>query len=129
MKLAPNTKPGKVTLQISDGPSSTNATLPLLARSPRQGRFQGFSEDDVIYLIMPDRFADGDPSNDKPTGSTGTTDRTKAMAYHGGDLRGVRQHLPYLHDLGVTAIWLTPIWKNTDSDYHGYHVVELLRER
>ena len=124
LKLGPNTKPGNATLQISDGSSSTNATLPLLARAPRQGRFQGFSENDVIYLIMPDRFADGDPSNNKPAGSTGTTDGSKAMAYHGGDLRGIRQHLPYLHDLGVTAIWLTPIWKNTDSDYHGYHVVD-----
>jgi glycosidase len=46
------------------------------------------------------------------------------MAYHGGDLRGIRQHLGYLHDLGVTTLWLTPVWKNTDSDYHGYHVVD-----
>lgn len=46
------------------------------------------------------------------------------MAYHGGDLRGIRDHLGYLHDLGVTTLWLTPVWKNTDSDYHGYHVVD-----
>jgi glycosidase len=78
----------------------------------------------VIYLIMPDRFADGDSSNDKPSNSTGNFDRSQPMAYHGGDLRGIRQHLPYLHDLGVTTLWLTPVWKNTDSDYHGYHVVD-----
>ena len=87
-------------------------------------RFQGFSRDDVIYLIMPDRFADGDPSNDQPSGSNGVYDRSKQMAYHGGDLRGIRQHLDYLHDLGVTTLWLTPVWKNTDSDYHGYHPVD-----
>jgi glycosidase len=46
------------------------------------------------------------------------------MAYHGGDLRGIRNHLGYLHDLGVNTLWLTPVWKNTDSDYHGYHVVD-----
>jgi glycosidase len=95
-----------------------------LARADASGRFEGFSRDDVIYLIMPDRFADGDPSNDQPPQSTGTYDRKNAMAYHGGDLRGIRQHLGYLHDLGVTTLWLTPVWKNTDSDYHGYHVVD-----
>lgn len=46
------------------------------------------------------------------------------MAYHGGDLRGIRDHLGYLHDLGVTTLWLTPVWKNDNSDYHGYHVVD-----
>src|SRR5208282_2528516 len=80
-------------------------------------------------LIMPDRFADGDPSNDRPAkdqpaGSTGIYDRSNPSAYHGGDLRGIRDHLGDLHDLGVTTLWLTPVWKNTDSDYHGYHVVD-----
>ena len=73
---------------------------------------------------MPDRFADGDPANDRPPGSTGTYDRSDPHAYHGGDLRGVHEHLGYLHDLGINTIWLTPVWKNTDSDYHGYHVVD-----
>ena len=73
---------------------------------------------------MPDRFADGDPSNDQPPGSTGVYDRSDPKAYHGGDLRGIREHLGYLHDLGVNTIWLTPVWKNTDSDYHGYHAVD-----
>ena len=73
---------------------------------------------------MPDRFADGDPSNDRPAGSSGVYDRSQARAYHGGDLRGIREHLGYLHDLGVTTLWLTPVWKNTDSDYHGYHAVD-----
>ena len=124
LKFASNTKPGDLKLALSGTAGSTSATLPLKARDPQQGRFQGFSKDDVIYLIMPDRFDDGDPSNDQPAGSTGTYDRSKPMAYHGGDLRGIRERLPYLKDLGVTAIWLTPIWKNTDSDYHGYHVVD-----
>jgi glycosidase len=98
--------------------------LPLLARGDPRGHYAGFSGDDVIYLIMPDRFADGDLSNDRPTGSTGIYDRSDPHAYHGGDLRGVREHLGYLHDLGVTTVWLTPVWKSTDSDYHGYHVVD-----
>jgi len=111
-------------LKVSTNSGSSTVQFPLLARKETAGRFEGFSRDDVIYLIMPDRFADGDPSNNQPLGSTGVYNRSKPMAYHGGDLRGIREHLGYLHDLGVTTLWLTPIWKNTDSDYHGYHVVD-----
>src|SRR5208282_3225174 len=113
-----------VPLLVISSSGSTTVQLPLLARADARGRFEGFSQDDVIYLIMPDRFADGDPSNDRPPGSTGVYDRGQPNAYHGGDLRGIREHLNYLHDLGVTALWLTPVWKNADSDYHGYHVVD-----
>ncbi len=97
------------------------------------GRFQGFSADDVIYLIMPDRFANGDASNDDPAISHGLFDRANSHYYHGGDLQGVIDHLPYLKNLGVTAIWMTPIYDNTNApnqqqavevkrsaDYHGY---------
>jgi neopullulanase len=124
LKIRPDASPGEVRLRISGRAGSVTAYFPLLARAPGQGRFQGFAPDDVIYLIMPDRFADGDPGNDQPPRSTGTYDRSLPKAYHGGDLRGIREHLSYLHDLGVTTLWLTPIWKNTDSDYHGYHVVD-----
>src|ERR1035437_2447886 len=111
-------------LPVTTSAGSTTVQLPLLARDDPRGRFEGFSRDDVIYLIMPDRFADGDPSNDQPSGSNGVYDRSQPKTYHGGDLRGIRQHLEYLRDLGVTTLWLTPVWKNTDSDYHGYHVVD-----
>jgi hypothetical protein len=73
------------------------------------GRFQGFDSDDVIYLLMPDRFANGDPANDEPAVSKGIVDRSKGRRYHGGDLAGVRQRLPYLKDLGVTAIWMNDL--------------------
>ncbi len=116
-------RPATAQLQVNTASGSTSVQLPLLARAA-PARFPGFSRDDVIYLIMPDRFADGDPSNDRPAGSDGVYDRSQTKAYHGGDLRGIRQHLDYLHDLGVTTLWLTPVWKNTDSDYHGYHVVD-----
>ncbi len=117
-------RPATAQLRVNTASGSTSVQLPLLARADPPARFQGFSRDDVLYLIMPDRFADGDPSNDQPSGSNGVYDRSKQMAYHGGDLRGIRQHLDYLHDLGVTTLWLTPVWKNTDSDYHGYHPVD-----
>jgi glycosidase len=80
----------------------------------------------VIYLIMPDRFANGDPTNDEPEGAPGSHDRSKARAYHGGDLRGIREHLDYLKNLGVTTLWLTPVVKNgATEDYHGYGAVDL----
>jgi glycosidase len=124
LQLSSNLASGTVPLRLVNSAGSAEVQLPLLARADPRGHFEGFSRDDVIYLIMPDRFADGDPSNDQPAGSTGMYDRGKPMAYHGGDLRGIREHLGYLHDLGVTTLWLTPVWKNTDSDYHGYHVVD-----
>ncbi len=123
LRLNSNLRPGTVSLRLVTSAGSTTVSLPLLARANARGR-EGFSRDDVIYLIMPDRFADGDPSNDRPSGSTGVYDRSQPKAYHGGDLRGIRQHLDYLHDLGVTTVWLTPVWKSTDSDYHGYHPVD-----
>lgn len=129
LRLNSDLKPGIVGLQVSaagesESRGSTQIQFPLWSRHDPHGHYQGFSRDDVIYLIMPDRFSDGDPSNDRPAGSTGLYDRGNPRAYHGGDLRGIRQHLDYLHDLGVSTLWLTPVWKNTDSDYHGYHVVD-----
>jgi len=86
---------------------------------------------------MPDRFANGDPSNDDPLVSKGLFDRSKARFYHGGDLRGVIERLPYLKDLGVTALWLNPWYDNVNhpneretydgkaiTDYHGYGAVD-----
>ncbi len=124
LRLSAAVAMGDVPLHVSTTGGTTTVRFPLLARQDPRGHFQGFTRNDAIYLIMPDRFADGDPSNDQPPHSTGTYDRNNPMAYHGGDLRGIREHLSYLHDLGVTTLWLTPVWKNTDSDYHGYHVVD-----
>ena len=119
LQLKSNLHPGTIPLRLTTPAGSTTLQFALLARADSRNRFQGFSRDDVIYLIMPDRFADGDPANDQPF-----YDRSKPMAYHGGDLRGIREHLGYLHELGVNTLWLTPVWKNTDSDYHGYHAVD-----
>jgi glycosidase len=127
LSIASDAKPGDALLQVQTPSGQTSITLPLARRNSAEGRFQGFSRDDVIYLIMPDRFADGDPSNDEPANSLGTYDRSKARAYHGGDLRGIREHLDYLRDLGVTTIWLTPVVENdpaSPQDYHGYGAVD-----
>ena len=86
----------------------------------------GFSSADVLYLILPDRFADGDPATNTIAGSPGI-DRQNPHAYHGGDLQGIIDHLDYLQGLGVTALWLTPVLKNDPKtrDYHGYGATDL----
>ncbi len=79
----------------------------------------GFGPDDVFYLIMVDRFA-----TDGRAPSHAGIDRSVAHAFHGGDLGGIRAHLGYLKDLGVTTLWLTPIYANAPPDYHGYGTVD-----
>jgi glycosidase len=126
LKIGADAKSGTAVCRITTPTGTTSFELPLAARAMKLGKFQGLSQEDVIYLIMPDRFADGDPTNDEPAEARGTRDRSNARAYHGGDLRGIREHLPYLKDLGVTALWLTPILKNgAAQDYHGYGAVDL----
>jgi len=126
LKFAPGMKSGTAVCRISTPTGMTSFELPLANRSETIHKFQGLTTSDVIYLIMPDRFANGDPTNDEPADARGSHDRRKALAYHGGDLRGVRDHLPYLKDLGVSTIWLTPIVRNGASeDYHGYGAVDL----
>jgi neopullulanase len=119
--------------------ASGAAPVPFTVATPltAAGRYQGFGKDDVVYLIMPDRFANGEPANDDPAGSPGLLDRRKGRRYHGGDLAGIRRRLPYLKELGVTALWLNPIYDNTNqldrkevydgeptTAYHGYHAVD-----
>jgi neopullulanase len=129
--------PGPHPLRLITAAGETSAPFEVLQPLPRAGRFQGFSPDDIIYLIMPDRFANGDPSNDDPAVSHGLFDRQKARYYHGGDLQGIIDHLPYLKDLGVTALWLNPLYDNVNrlnqrerykgegiTDYHGYGAVD-----
>ena len=126
LKFSPQLKSGTAVCRITTAKGETSFEFPIAARKQILGRNQGLSADDVIYLIMPDRFADGDPSNDEPAEFPGSHDRSKPRAYHGGDLRGIEKHLPYLKDLGVTTLWLTPIVKNgAAAGYHGYGAVDL----
>ena len=126
LKVGIGTKSGTAVCRIKTPTGTTSFELPLAERASKLGKFQGISHEDVIYLILPDRFANGDPANDEPAGAGGTHDRSNARAYHGGDLRGIREHLPYLKDLGVTVLWLTPVVKNgAAQDYHGYGAVDL----
>jgi glycosidase len=134
IQISAQTRPGQRGLKITTADGVTEALFEVLKPFPRAGNFQGFSTDDVLYLIMLDRFADGDPSNNEPPQSRGIYDRRNKFYYHGGDLQGIINHLPYLKDLGVTALWLTPWYDNYDhpneielkegkpsTGFHGYN--------
>jgi glycosidase len=129
--------PGRYPFTLTTAAGSVEVPFALSRPLPAQGRFQGFGANDVIYLIMPDRFANGDTLNDRPAASPELLDRAKTRFYHGGDLAGVRQRLPYLKSLGVTAIWFNPVYDNNNvlnrremydgqpiTDYHGYGAVD-----
>lgn len=134
ISIAPQAAPGKRTLRVvTGGGGAGEAQFEVLPALERANRFQGFTPDDLIYLIMPDRFADGDTGNNDPAVSRGLYDRQRKRYYHGGDLQGVIERLPYLKELGVTAIWLNPWYENSNqlnekeqydegpiADYHGY---------
>jgi glycosidase len=128
LDISKSVRPGSFQFQVKNASGTAEFTFALNAPLDSKGRFQGFTSADVIYLIMPDRFADGDASNDNPPGFNSPSDRKSARAYHGGDLRGIRDRLPYLKDLGVTGFWLTPIYRNIlpsgGNAYHGYHAVD-----
>ncbi|HEX3878236.1 MAG TPA: alpha-amylase family glycosyl hydrolase [Bryobacteraceae bacterium] len=137
LTLPKSVPPGKYPISITTAEGTAQAPFSVAAALPTAGRFQGFDSNDIFYLIMPDRFANGDSSNDDPAVSRGLFDRSKSRYYHGGDFAGIEQHLPYLKALGVTTLWLTPIYDNANhlnererydnqaiTDYHGYGAVD-----
>ena len=135
--INPKALPGSYPMKLITPQGST--TIPFSVQAPlaTATHFQGVTANDVIYLIMPDRFADGDQANNTPANApAAANDRKNPRAYHGGDLRGVINHLPYLKDLGVTALWLNPWYDNWNgvnncerpwcpsTYYHGYHAID-----
>jgi neopullulanase len=125
----PGTQPGQIELLATNPRGSTSATYTLTALRSQADGPKGFSSSDVMYLIMPDRFADGDTTNDTIPGFRDPDDRSRARAYHGGDLRGIEAHLDYLKQLGVTTVWTTPLYDNSaeqsGQSYHGYSATDM----
>lgn len=124
LKIASDAKPGKVSLVFKEqGKKDFVRPYELKARDESKRKLQGVDASDFIYLIMPDRFANGDPSNDRIKGMADQTlDRDSMYYRHGGDLQGIINHLDYLEELGVTALWLNPVLTNDQpkTSYHGY---------
>jgi neopullulanase len=135
--IATTALPGDYPLAVETPAGKT--TLPFRLEAPLDPakNFQGVTNDDVIYLIMPDRFANGDSSNDVPPDAPpAATNRQNLRAWHGGDFRGIIERLPDLKELGVTALWLNPWYDNWNglqtcdrpwcptTHYHGYHAID-----
>ena len=115
--------PGTFDIVFQDGKKKFTYPYELKQRKDSTEDIQGYDSSDVLYLVMPDRFANGDPSNDQiEMEAEYKVDRSKFLARHGGDLKGIEDHLDYLVDLGVTAIWLNPVLENDarGGSYHGY---------
>jgi neopullulanase len=121
VSIQPNAGAGERTFTVTTMSGTAKAMFEILPPLSPTGLFQGFTTADIIYLIMIDRFSDGDPTNNDPAQSRGIFDRTNKFYYHGGDLQGIIDRLPYLKDFGVTALWLTPWYDN----YNGPNQVEL----
>ena len=118
-------KAGKFTIDLQqNGKTEGTYTYELKNRKPGSAIRQGFSSADVVYLLMPDRFANGDPSNDNVDSQPEKANRTIDYGRHGGDIKGITDHLDYIKQLGATAIWSTPLLENNFDKYtyHGYAI-------
>ena len=127
-------QPGEMTLNFKNGKQTKKVKYELKAREMSGDKRMGFTNADVLYMLMPDRFADGDPKNNNIKGLYPySIDRTQPSLRHGGDLEGIRQHLDYFKELGVTALWFTPVLENNSPDsngsssYHGYATTDYYR--
>ncbi len=120
------TRPGSYTLIFGRGRREVRVPYEIHSRRDGSAEREGFNSSDVIYLIMPDRFANGDPSNDVVEGNSQIVDRSDMSVRHGGDIQGIIDHLDYLADLGVTAIWTTPVMLD-ELYYHQYGVTDFYR--
>lgn len=127
-------KAGEMTLTFKQGKQTQKVKYQLKERAMAGDKRMGFTNEDVLYMLMPDRFANGNPHNDVFKNMRDKTcDRTAPSLRHGGDLEGIRQHLDYFTQLGVTALWFTPVLENdspsngTSSSYHGYATTDHYR--
>jgi glycosidase len=128
LDIAGSTKPGKfdITFNFDDGSKKTH-TYELKQREKSAEDFLGFNNTDAIYLITPDRFSNADESNDvNSTMNETVLDRSHDYKRHGGDLKGITNHIDYISDLGFTAVWPTPVLENNmfQGSYHGYAITD-----
>jgi len=130
LAISPTAKTGKYVIDAIGRNGRARIDFEILPELDQRTNFQGIDSEDVIYLIMTDRFADGDRSNNS------NVDRSNPRLWHGGDFKGITSKIPYLKNLGVTAIWLTPWYDNTNeittcdkpwcpmASYHGYGAID-----
>ncbi|PLX10997.1 MAG: alpha-amlyase [Marinilabiliales bacterium] len=123
-------KAGKFNIDFRKGKKTrASYTYELKQRTKDANSYTGFDNSDNIYLLMPDRFANGNPENDDMPGMLEKADRSNPNGRHGGDIQGIQNNLDYLKDMGVTAIWINPLLENNmpTYSYHGYAMTDLYK--
>ncbi|WP_234110265.1 glycoside hydrolase family 13 protein [Chryseobacterium sp. R2A-55] len=120
----------KFKINLKDGKRLVNSyDYELRQRNPNSANRESYTSKDVMYLIMPDRFANGNPANDSSKNLIEKSDRNNPNGRHGGDLRGIINNLDYIQNLGATAVWLTPVCEDNEprTTYHGYAQTDLYK--
>ena len=120
--VSDDAKAGDYTLRLSNGKRKYDYTYTIAERVEGSRERASFTTADFVYLIMPDRFANGDPTNDSTDDTVEKVNRNNPGRRHGGDIQGIIDHLDYIADLGATAIWSTPLLLDNENgaSYHGY---------
>ncbi|MEZ5172395.1 MAG: glycoside hydrolase family 13 protein [Bacteroidia bacterium] len=127
LKITEDAKPGKIEMLFRKDKQKLYYSYELKERRKAGSFAQGVNPNDLIYLIMPDRFANGDPKNDIIAGTNEASINRDSMYWrHGGDLKGITQRLDYLQNLGITTLWLNPVQENdmSKTSYHGYAITD-----
>ena len=127
ISISKSAQAGIMPIEILLGKKKLRYNYELLQRNPARQKAMGVNTSDLIYLIMPDRFSNGNPKNDVVAGMNETALVRDSMYYrHGGDLQGITDHLDYLQNLGITALWLNPAQENNEikTSYHGYAITD-----
>ncbi len=129
LDIGPEARPGAFDLVLQGADRTLTHPYRLEARNPDPAHTRGFDGSDAIYLVTPDRFANGDPDNDDLAGYGDPVDRSDPHGRHGGDIRGIEERLDYIADMGFTAIWLNPLLENRmpEYSYHGYSTTDFYR--
>jgi hypothetical protein len=130
LALSPDVKPGSFEIRFrKENKTVASYTYELKERIAGSSQREGFKNSDVLYLVMPDRFANGDPSNDEIKGMKEGLDRIEPYGRHGGDIQGIIDHLDYVSEMGFTAVWLNPVLENDqpEASYHGYATTDFYK--
>jgi glycosidase len=130
LNISPEAKAGTFAIQFRKNKKEVvSYTYELKNREPHSADRKGFDQSDVIYLITPDRFANGNPANDAVAGMKELPNRSDYNGRHGGDIQGIKNSLDYLSGLGFTSVWLNPVLENnmTRVSYHGYSTTDFYK--
>ena len=130
LRVLPECAPGMFEIIFTvDGEEVVTWNYELRARKEGSAARKGFDRSDVLYLLLPDRFSNGNPSNDNMKGMTELADRSNPDGRHGGDMQGIMNHLDYIKETGFTGLWINPLLENNNPEfsYHGYAITDFYK--